>query len=137
MKERSLRAQVLDGLRCLRIWARCGVLDRGDCDRVMGICDGAIRLLEVHAPRVLTLAELEALPVGPCAKVPVCVEERVPVDRWTSSLYQWHGSDFVVEDFVRHGSRFYNRANYGVTWRVWSAMPDPAQRQAPWPGVGA
>lgn len=89
-------------------------------------------LLKAQEPRVLTLAELRALPEEP--HVPLAIEERVPVGTWDGgSVVRWLDSAFVQEMYVDDGTVYTNAGTYGKLWRVWTAWPDKAMREAePW-----
>ena len=89
----------------------------------------ALELLKVQEPRVMTPQELMELPHGPRDKVPVCVEERAPVNVWNKSLFKWCGSDFAQEQYREHGG-YYTAETYGRLWRCWTGMPTRKEREA-------
>lgn len=98
-------------------------LIKGDADAIHGVPTGA---------RVLTLDELRALPDEP--QVPLAMEERVPIGTWDGgSVVKWCGSLFIQEEYVDDGTLYTNAKTYGKIWRVWTAWPDKATREAtPW-----
>ena len=89
----------------------------------------ALELLKAQEPRVMTPQELMELPHGPRDKVPICVEERAPVNVWNESLFKWCGSDFAQEQYREHGG-YYTAETYGRLWRCWTGMPTRKEREA-------
>lgn len=105
------------------LFADALALIKGDADAIHGVPTGA---------RVLTLDELRALPDEP--QVPLVMEERVPIGTWDGgSVVKWCGSLFIQEEYVDDGTPYTNAKTYGKIWRVWTAWPDKATREAtPW-----
>ena len=87
------------------------------------------------APRVLTRAEVEKLPVRKYHTVAVVEEQKVPFQKWTRpSRPKWIDSAFAVEhyhDMAKHPpGEWYE---YGKTCRYWTAMPSKKLCEAtPW-----
>ena len=134
----EIREKVIKGLECCCIHGNCAA--NGGCpynSKIYKNCfDSAIKeaivLLKAQEPRVLTLEELRALPEEP--QTPLAMEERVPIGTWDGgSVVGWKGSLFIQEEYLEDGYRFYNVETYGMLWRVWTAWPDKAAREAePW-----
>ena len=88
--------------------------------------DIAIAHIRTQEARVLTYAEVMALPHGEENEAPVVMEQKVPVGEWDGgSLCQWRGARFVQE----RDHYYYNKDTYGSIWRVWTALPTKAQRE--------
>ena len=86
----------------------------------------ALELLKAPETRVLTYAEVMALPHGEETETPVVMEQKVPIGKWDGgSLCQWRGARFVQE----RDHYYYNRDTYGKIWRCWTALPTKAQRK--------
>ena len=140
------REKVIKGLECCLAVAKCGICpyNIGNdvwCGNNDQLLEDALALLKGDAdanygvptgPRVLTLDELRALPDEP--QVPLAMEERVPIGTWDGgSVVKWCGSLFIREEYVDDGTLYNNTKTYGKFWRVWTAWPDKAKREAtPW-----
>jgi len=134
------REKVIKGLTCCS--QRCCTNDEYQCpynvkDDATATCmdllsRDALELLKAQGPRVLTLDELRALPDEP--QVPLVMEERVPIGTWDGgSVVKWCGSLFIQEEYVNDGTLYTNPKTYGKFWRVWTAWPHKAKREAtPW-----
>ena len=137
MTDQERLEKVIGGLECCYEFFRpCGECpymdDDGLCGATVpnGMVGDALEILRALRPRVLTVAELEALPDNNEHTAPVCIEQRCPLGEWTTSTCKWVGAGFAIESYLDLDNIYYNRRTYGSTWRAWTAWPTTMQRAA-------